>query len=181
MKKLLLSALAICAFSFANAQEDEKSTEGNQTSKGSWLIEANTGFGGAHTADTGIRFSSQGDFTSYNFGVEGGYFVMDNLAAKVGFGYGATDNGTTDTNTISYKIGAKYYVIGKIPVALDYTGSSTKDAIEDPSYFGIGAGYALFLGENVSVEPGVKYNVSLNEDFSDDGQFQLNIGFALHF
>ena len=39
MKKVLLSAVALLAFGFANAQE-EKSEGGNQTSKGKILIEA---------------------------------------------------------------------------------------------------------------------------------------------
>ncbi|NQY05262.1 MAG: autotransporter outer membrane beta-barrel domain-containing protein [Flavobacteriaceae bacterium] len=181
MKKVFLLALALIAFNFASAQEEGSSTASGQTAKGKWLIEANTGFGGAHTADTGIRFMSQGDVSSWNIGLDGGYFIMDDLALKAGLGYGAFDNGTTDTNTFSYKIGAKYYVISKIPVSLDYTGSSTKDAVEDPSYLGFGAGYAIFLGENVSIEPGLRYNLSLNDDFTEDGLFRINIGFALHF
>jgi len=179
MKKLLLSALAICAFSFANAQEDEKSTEGNQTSKGSWLIEANTGFGSAHTADTGIRFTSRDGESIYNIGLEGGYFIMDNLAVKAGLGFGG--NSATDSNRFSYKVGAKYYVMGMIPVSLDLNGASIKDASEDPMYLGVGAGYAWFLGKNVSVEPGVRYNATLNDDADPEGNFQVNIGFALHF
>jgi hypothetical protein len=41
MKKVLLSALALVVFGFTNAQEEK--AEGGQTSKGKWLIEANTG------------------------------------------------------------------------------------------------------------------------------------------
>ena len=49
MKKLLFTALAVFAFVSVNAQEDESSA----LSKGSWLVEANTGFGGGATgADT---------------------------------------------------------------------------------------------------------------------------------
>lgn len=180
MKKLLLSALAICAFSFANAQEDEKSTEGNQTAKGSILIEANTGFGSAHSGDTGFRLMSRDGETSYNIGLEGGYFVMDNLAVKAGLGYGGSSV-EGSLSTISYKLGAKYYVMGMIPVSVDLNGASVEDADENPMYLGVGAGYALFLGNNVSVEPGVRYNATMNEDADPEGNFQLNIGFALHF
>ncbi|MGB1308791.1 MAG: autotransporter outer membrane beta-barrel domain-containing protein [Oceanihabitans sp.] len=180
MKKvLLLAAFAVFGLTNVNAQDEE--TTGGQTDKGSWLIEANTGFGGAHSADTGIRYRSQGDFSSWNFGLEGGYFVMDNLAVKAGLGYGGADNGVSDTNTFSYKVGAKYYVIGMIPVGIDYTGSSTKGASQDPSYLGVQAGYAWFLGQNVSIEPGLRYNHSLNDKFTEDGLFEVNIGFALHF
>ena len=61
------------------------------------------------------------------------------------------------------------------------TGASIKDYEENPSWLGLGAGYAIFLGENVSIEPGLRYNLTMNEDFSDENIFQFNIGFALHF
>jgi hypothetical protein len=104
---------------------------------------------------------------------------MDNLAVKAGLGYG--DTGADYGNSIfSYKVGAKYYVINKIPVELSYTGASVKDADENPSYLGIQGGYAWFIGNNISIEPGLRYNVTLNEDFGKD-VLQFNIGFALHF
>jgi len=81
----------------------------------------------------------------------------------------------------SYRLGAKYYAMGMIPVTLDLTGASIKDAEENPMWLGIGAGYAWFLGENVSIEPGLRYNHSLNENYTDKGVFQFNVGFALHF
>lgn len=71
--------------------------------------------------------------------------------------------------------------MGNIPLTLDYTGASIKDYEENPSWLGLGAGYAIFLGENVSIEPGLRYNLTMNEDFSDENIFQFNIGFALHF
>ena len=46
---------------------------------------------------------------------------------------------------------------------------------------GIGAGYAWFIADKVSIEPGLRYNHSLNDDYSDKGIFQINIGFALYF
>jgi hypothetical protein len=180
MKKVLLSAVALLAFGFANAQE-EKSEGGNQTSKGKWLIEANTNFGNAHGANTSFQYSSSDDATAYNLGFEGGYFIMDNLALKAGLGFGGyKPDGGESTSIFSYKIGAKYYVLNVIPVQVDYSGASIKDYDENPSYLGFQAGYAVFLGNNVSIEPGIRFNKSLNEDFYND-VFQLNVGFALHF
>jgi len=176
MKKVLLSAVALLAFGFANAQE-EKSEGGNQTSKGKILIEANTG--NAMLGTTGFYFASQDGESKYNIGFDGGYFIMDNLALKAGLGYGG--DSATDSNMFSYRLGAKYYAMGMIPVTLDLTGASIKDAEENPMWLGIGAGYAWFLGENVSIEPGLRYNHSLNENYTDKGVFQFNVGFALHF
>ena len=68
-----------------------------------------------------------------------------------------------------------------IPVQVDYSGATIKDVDEDPSYLGIQAGYAIFLGSNVSIEPGIRYNLSLNDNYTEKDTFQLNVGFALHF
>lgn len=178
MKKIILTVAAVFAFGFANAQE-ATSDNGGQTAKGNLLIEANTGF--AETGSTGIYFASQDGNSSYNFGVDGGYFIMDDLALKVGLGYGGFKNDDFDTNTLSYKIGAKYYIMSKFPVGLDLTGASIKDADENPLWLGIQGGYALFLGKNVAIEPGIRYNHSLNDNYTDKGVFQVNVGFSLFF
>jgi hypothetical protein len=167
MKKIIFAAAAVLAFGFVNAQE--------QTKKGKWLVEANTGFGTPMAGNTSFGLSSADGDSEWNLGAEGGYFVMDNLAVKAGLGYG--DFGV---NVFSYKVGAKYYLLNKFPLEASFTGASIEDASENPSYFGLQGGYAWFVAKNVSIEPGLRYNISLNNDFYDD-VFQLNIGFALHF
>ena len=180
MKKLILCAFALAAFSVSNAQ-DAKSSNGGQTSEGKWLIEANTNFGAAHGANTSFQYASADGSSVYNIGLEGGYFVADNLALKVGLGFGSSNPDIGEsTNTFSYKVGAKYYILGMIPVQVDYSGATIKGFDENPSYLGLQAGYAVFLGTNVSIEPGIRFNKSLNDDFYND-VFQLNVGFALHF
>ncbi|WP_348824383.1 hypothetical protein [Flavobacterium aestuarii] len=171
MKKIVLAAVAVMAFGFANAQD--------QTKEGKWLIEANTGFGQG-VGNTSFGLWSEDGNTAYNIGAEAGYFVIDNLAVKLGLGYG--DDGSDDfgSTAFAYKVGAKYYVANKFPLEVSYNGVSVKDFDENPSYVGLQGGYAWFLGDNVSVEPGVRYNVSLNDDFYESA-FQFNIGFALHF
>lgn len=184
MKKLLLSAaIAVLGLSQVNAQET--ASEGGQTSKGKWLIEANTGFSGGggeasflqHTANTGFGLLSVDGTTIWSIGSEGGYFVMDDLAIKAGLGYTDYDG----ASIFSYKLGAKYYIISKIPVQVDVNGASSDEFNENPLWLGLQGGYAIFLGKNVSIEPGLRYSVSLNEDFTDEGIFQARIGFALHF
>jgi hypothetical protein len=192
MKKLILSMMAICVFGFANAQKKvpkvapvEKaysSSSADQTAVGNWLIEANTGFGGdGGVGSTQFGLVSRDGKTSYNIGAEGGYFILDDLAIKVGLGYG--DTGIEGSKgAFAYKIGAKYYVIRMIPVELSYTGVSVSGATENPSYVGIQAGYAWFLGKNVSLEPGLRYNYALlSKDKGGISNLQFNIGFALHF
>ena len=176
MKKITFLLAAVCGLAFTAHAQD-----GTQTSQGSWLIEVNTGFGGdglsAHSANTGFSLFSSGDTTVWGIGGEGGYFIADDLALKVGLGY-------TDFDSLSiftYKVGAKYYVISTIPIQVDITGASIQDATENPLWVGLQGGYAIFLSDHISIEPGVRYNLSLNEDFSDEGIFEFRIGFALFF
>ncbi|WP_111307583.1 hypothetical protein [Confluentibacter sediminis] len=182
MKKLLLSAaIAVFGLSQVNAQDE---AVGGQTSKGKWLIEANTGFSTfsesslfQHSANTGFGLSSFDGNTTWSVGAEGGYFVMDDLAIKAGLGYTDLDF----TSIFTYKVGAKYYILSMIPLQIDVTGATIKDADENPLWLGLQGGYAIFLGNNVSIEPGLRYSLSLNEEATDEGVFQARIGFALHF
>ena len=170
MKKIILSAIAVMAFGFANAQE--------QTKEGKWLIEANTGFG-AGVGTTSFGLSTNDDITQWNIGAEAGYFVIDNLAVKLGLGYGDT-GAEGASSSFAYKIGAKYYIVNKFPVEVSFNGVNYEDWDDNPSFVGLQGGYAWFLGPNVSVEPGLRYNVSLDDKIADN-YLQFNIGFALHF
>lgn len=170
MKKLLLlAAFAVLGFT-VNAQET-----GNSLSQGSWVIEANTGSWA--TGSTAFSLTSEDGNTMWSVGAETGYFIMENLALKVGLGYSDFGN---DFSAFTYKVGAKYYIAGQFPVGVDYTGASYKDFDENPSYVGLQGGYAWFVADNVSIEPTFRYNLSMNSDFYDDA-FQGLIGFAFHF
>jgi hypothetical protein len=180
MKKIILTVAAVFALSFANAQDKKEST-GGQTSKGKWLVEANTG--NAMLGTTGFYFKSTDGESTYNVGFDGGYFIMDDLALKAGLGYGG--DSAESTSAFSYRLGAKYYVKSMIPVTVDLTGASG-DAVENaagetPMWLGLGAGYAWFVSDNISIEPGLRYNMSLNDKYTDEAVLQFNIGFALHF
>ena len=108
-----------------------------------------------------------------------GVFIKNNLALKLGLGYG--DSGIKGEETpIAYKIGAKYYFKSMIPIELSYNGVGIGDKDANPTYLGLQAGYALFLGKNVSIEPGIRYNMATHKQYYDNN-FQFNIGFALHF
>ncbi|UFH35581.1 hypothetical protein [Flavobacterium acetivorans] len=182
MKKITLTAVALFIFGLVTAQDKKMHNNGGQTSEGKWLIEANTGFGGgtaAHSANTGFGFTTTDGNTEWSIGAEAGYFVINDLAIKAGLGYSSVLDG--DVTSFTYKVGAKYYISSMIPVQVDLTGASWKDAGENPLWLGIQGGYAIFLGDNVSIEPGLRYNVSLNEDFYDKGIFEVRVGFALHF
>ncbi|WP_242093705.1 hypothetical protein [Aestuariivivens sediminicola] len=181
MKNLVLFiALLLFTFHHVNGQEDDSSTS---TTQGKWLIEANTGFGGGimglvgHSANTGFGLSSVDGETIWSIGAEAGYFIVDDLAIKFGLGY----SDLAGESMTSYKLGVKYYLTGVIPFQVDITGASWEGSDENPLWLGLQGGYAWFITEHVSIEPGLRYNVSLNEDFSDEGIFEFRIGFALYF
>jgi hypothetical protein len=164
MKKMFFIAFfAICGLGTANAQDG-----GNQTSKGNWVIEANTG--AATTGNTMFSLASSNGTTTWSLGFDGGYFISDNFAIKGGLGY--ADLGLLDG--LNYKIGAEYYLNGTFPVSVDFTGSS----MTEMNWLGLQAGYAWFLSDHVSVKPALRYNLGLDDQ---DGLFQAVIGFALYF
>ncbi|MEO1031909.1 MAG: hypothetical protein AAFX55_10925 [Bacteroidota bacterium] len=177
MKKLLLmAAVAVFGFTNLNAQD----SEGGQTSEGTWLVEINTGFGESSTSNTGFALRSVDGTTAFSLGGEVGYFVIDDLALKAGLGY--SDLGIDGLDgTFNWKLGAKYYVASQFPVGVDVNGSSGNDV--SPLWVGLQAGYAWFVADNVSIEPGIRYGIGLNED-AGDGDFNVfgvNIGFNIFF
>ncbi len=172
---MLCAAIAVFGLANVNAQDNGSSSA---LSEGSMLVEINTG--SFTTGSTAISFASSDGSSIYSVGAEGGYFVSDNLAVKIGLGYQGSDEDGPGSSTFNYKVGAKYYIAGQFPVGVDYTGSSIKDFDENPSYVGVEGGYAWFVADNVSIEPKVRYNVSMNDDFYES-VFQGLIGFAFHF
>lgn len=195
MKKLLLSAVVAAFISLSATAQDPMGAgiNGSPTQKGNWLVEINTGFGNnsilgipaSHPANTGIGFFSTDGVSVFSIGGEGGYFIEDNLALKLGLGYGNTDfEDTLEFTTLSYKLGAKYYIDGKYPVQADITGASfggDLDAEENPFWLGLQSGYAYFVHHNVAIEPGIRYNISLNDDFDDENVFEFRVGASIFF
>ena len=178
MKKTILTAIALFGLIFTSNAQD---SGGGQTDEGNWLIEVNTGFGGdltaAQGASTGFGLSTSDGVTIWSMGFEGGYFVKDDLALKAGLGYTDLDG----FSFFSFKFGAKYYIDSQFPIQVDLTGASIQDAPENPLWLGLQGGYAIFLNDYVSIEPGLRYNVSLNDQFSEDGVLELRVGFAVYF
>jgi hypothetical protein len=171
MKKLiLLVAIALIGFN-ANAQDESTS---NAKSEGNWLLEVNTGSWA--TGSTAFSLISVDGNTMWSAGAEAGYFVKENLAIKAGLGY--SDFGEGSDGAFAYKVGAKYYVGGNIPVGVDFTGVSEGDY--NASWVGLQAGYAIHVADNVAIEPTLRYNVTL-DDMKADSSFQALIGFTLFF
>lgn len=178
MKKLAFLVVMLIAFPFAiNAQDEDG---GSPTDQGSWVIEINTGFGEASRSNTGFGLWSVDGNTSWAIGGEAGYFVIDDLAIKAGLGY--SDAGIDGIDgQFNWKFGGKYYIVGSFPIGLDLNGSAGNDFT--PLYLGIQGGYAWFVADNVSIEPGLRYGFGLNDD-AGDGDFNvfgILMGFNFYF
>lgn len=165
----MAAAIAVLGFTSVNAQDENS----NALSEGSWVIEANTGSWA--TGSTAFSLTSIDGNTAWSAGAEAGYFVKENFAIKAGLGYADSDG---IDGIFTYKVGAKYYVSGQFPVGVDFTGMSSDG--NSANWIGLQGGYAWFVADNVSIEPTVRYNVTL-DDQKADSAFQGLIGFAFHF
>lgn len=170
---LVTLTFALGAIAATHAQFD---TTNSALSEGSWLVEANTNFGRAHASQTSFSLNIYDDYTVWNIGFEGGYFIMDDFAIKAGLGYGDSDN---SDGRFSYKAGAKYYIESQFPVQIDFNGSSGDNF--SPFFLGLQGGYAWFVADNIALEPGVRYDIDINDDADNLGGLGMAVGFALYF
>jgi len=181
MKKLLFFAVfTVFAMSTSFAQDEDGG--GDATSQGTWLVEINTGFGEVSGSGTAFMLRSIDGNTAYALGAEAGYFVIDDLALKAGLGYG--DSGADGVDgTFNWKFGGKYYIAGQFPIGVDINGASGNSF--SPMFLGFQAAYAWFVADNVSIEPGLRYGMGMNDDADlmtgDNGIFGVNIGFNIYF
>lgn len=167
MKKVLLSAVALLAFGFANAQE-----EGNGFGKGSMFVSGTVGFNSAKQGD-----AKSSEFT---FSPALGYFVTENIAlgARLNVVSGE-DQFETKSSEFGADVFGRYYftpaskfsVFGELAVGFGsekiepLVGAETKF-----NSFGVNAGIGVsyFLNNNFAIEAnwaGLGYN-SRKQDVS---------------
>ncbi|KAF2518521.1 porin family protein [Flavobacterium salilacus subsp. salilacus] len=164
MKKLLLSAAAVFAFAYANAQEETTSTGGFST--GDVFISGSVGFGSEKTGD----FKA----TEFNFSPRAGYFVSDNIALGLALGYNNTKQdeefgfGTAEVTTNTFEIGAfgRYYFMPasqfSLFTQLGVNYGTTKSEIDNEEF-------NKANGFNVEFAPGISYFIS--EHFALEATF----------
>ncbi|WP_100845037.1 outer membrane beta-barrel protein [Flavobacterium sp. 5] len=151
MKKIILSAIAVFAFGFANAQEG---TAG--FAKGDLFI----------SGAVGISSSKTGDFkeSEFNFVPRVGYFATNNIAvgATIGFNSQKETNefgNDQELSTIGFGVFGRYYatpasnfsLFGEL--GINYASAKFDDGID-------GTEDGKANGFNIAVAPGVSYFVS---------------------
>jgi outer membrane protein len=113
MKKVLLSAVALLAFGFANAQEEAKTFGFAQ---GNMFLEGNINFS-TSKEDFGSGFEDTS--TNFNFNPKAGYFLTDKIALGVELGIGSSKfeesfpGGSDESTSNNFGAGvfARYYFL----------------------------------------------------------------------
>lgn len=164
MKKLFACLLLVLATTVsANAQFE----------KNKWYVNASL---------TGLNLShSKSEGTNFGFAMAGGAFVADNLAILLNFKGQYVEHGFDETS-----VGAqgRYYFascgvyggLGMTYKHLTSSGNFKKNLV----CFTPEVGYAFFLGRNLTIEPAVYYDISLDET-SQYSKLGFKIGFGLYF
>lgn len=154
MKKIVLSAVAILAFGFANAQE---SSTGKGFSNGDIFI----------SGSVGIDSEKTGDVKSSGFEItpKVGFFVTENIAigGKLGFSSYKAENAVTDTaDQSAFTVGGfgRYYftpasdfsLFGEL--GIDYSSIDNKlaDVKENEIGANLGLGLSYFVSSNFAIE-----------------------------
>jgi outer membrane protein len=139
MKKIILSAIAVCAFGFANAQD--KDSYG--FAKGDMYL------GGT------ISYSSEDDgtvkTTSNTIAPEFGYFLSDNLALTAGLELTSEDNGTTKPKTTVISVGGRYYFLNVGERFKTFTNFGLRSGSTDSGVAGADKTSTLGLGAGIGV------------------------------
>ncbi|RZJ31852.1 MAG: porin family protein [Flavobacterium sp.] len=186
MKKIILSALAICAFGFANAQDKKEMSEGGMGfNNGDIFI----------TGSVGFNSSKTGDAKSNGFDVSPsiGFFVSDNIAVGGRVGYNSTTTnsgapGADDAKSSTFSIGGfgRYYATPAsqfsmfVELGLNYhsTTENAGDGFDDVKSTGFGIalapGISYFVSDNWALEASIAA-LSYNTDKPDfDGAESTN-------
>lgn len=161
---------------FAQKERSNKIFQGDEENletfirKGRILIESGYNlFGGLPIGGgTGLLSLSDDDNSISGVGLNGGYFVTEDLALKLNF----SNLGGEGSDLTSIGLGAKYYIIGKIPIEIGL-GQIESDG-QEINFSTFTAGYGISLADNINLEPSI--GVFRNDGFS---LRIINLNFAM--
>ena len=176
MKKIMILMAAAVLGTSAMAQTDQ----------GTWMFGAGSNLG----FTSGKIDNDQEDATTnIALDVRGGYFIIDNLAVGLDIGFGSQSEGDYSESQIGVGPYLRYYLMesklfGQAGFQFQ-TASSDGDNLGSGSAIGLGAGYAAWLNDNITIEPLVSYNMtSFKYEGADEsakgGNFGLMINFGIY-
>ncbi len=142
-----------------------------QFEKGKWVVDTSiSGLNFSHNTGTG--------HTNFGFEVQGGAFLVDNLALLVDIGAKWPGG---DANNYEIGVGARYYFekvgiyVGADLHANHWTAHEEEDKLTRIG-FGMDVGYAFFLSKSVALEPALFWNID-----KDRSEFGVKVGFGFYF
>ncbi len=164
MKKSLLALGAVLALSFsANAQW----SEGSIAATGILGFSSN-----GTTVDDGTNSTDQFSGSNFGIGVNGAYFIMDNVSVGLGLGFGnatTTDEITsteTSNNVFTLSVEGRYYMpytesfsmygsvglgFGSGTQTTTVAGAESEESLSELNA-GLGVGLAYFVSDNVFLD-----------------------------
>ncbi|MGL4851044.1 MAG: hypothetical protein ACRC3Z_00085 [Phocaeicola sp.] len=163
MKKILVGLAMLFAVALSAHAQFEKDT---------WYV---------NTSLTGLELThSKAEGTRFGLHASGGGFLMDNLALLVTFKGDYVKHGVNETMLGTQM---RYYfsqngIYGGMGVA--YKHLSINGVKDNLVCFTPEVGYAFFLNKNLTLEPAVYYDLSLN-DFSNYSKLGFKLGFGYYF
>ena len=187
MKKLILSAAAVFALTFANAQEGEP-TFG--FSKGDFLIEGNIGFGSTNDKNTETKTSN------FNFNPKAGYFISDDLAIGLDLAFGSNKTEVSGTNTVENSfvgiggfaryyfldLGARFKTYGEFGIGYMTVNNKIADAKINTIGAGATLGINYFVTENFAINFALadilSYSSSKGDWSGAEAENEFNFGFG---
>jgi hypothetical protein len=168
MKKvILMTVVALLGVTLVSAQTEA----GKKT-----LVAKSAGL------DFGIqKFKGDDDSSiALNLGVEGSYFVIDNLAIKAGFVIDSEKYGDDSETDFGFTVGGKYYFYKALYGGLSYEGYKPGYKGADfLSYGKVEVGYDYYITDNVFFEPAIYFKQGFSKPEST--QFGLSIGIGVNF
>ena len=176
MKKIVLSAVAILAFGFANAQE----STGKGFTTGDVFISGSVGINSEKTGDQ--------KESGFEISPKVGFFVTDNIAigGRLGFSSDKEENAagveTLDESRLTVGVFGRYYftpasdfsLFGQLGVDYSTVDNKLADAQENEIGANLGLGLSYFVSSNFAIEAtwaGLGY---LSNDNGGDGAEKTN-------
>lgn len=171
MKKIVITSLCLSLVFLLHAQ----------TEQGRVLVTSSSNLSFSSQKVDGVNDNS--NTLSLNGGA--GYFVIDNLAAGLLLGINNNSQGDFKFNSFSVGPYARYYING-IFIGAGFSLVKTKfddgttETKSDGNQIRFEGGYALFLNDNVSVEPSLGFTIGGGDIFDGTSIFGLNVGFSIY-
>ncbi|MBC7949219.1 MAG: outer membrane beta-barrel protein [Chitinophagaceae bacterium] len=167
MRRILFTALILGIIATANAQ----------TEKGDWLV------GGRVDINTGDNS------TVIGFSPGAGLFVIDNLAIGANLNLNYTKS--ADIKVTNFAIGPfvrYYFTKAKVRPLLHGSINFGSTKVKTPlgtesntaSTLFLGGGVAIFINDNVSLEPIIGYSNTKYKNFEGSGAFNFGFGFQVY-